>query len=57
MDDNKLNIITEVGVFGSLNIEDPTVSGVKKRKNDITEAELNELIQESIQNNSNIESV
>lgn len=49
-----LNIVTEVGVFGDLNIEDPTVTNVKKKNTDLSEEELNKLIQESVRANASI---
>lgn len=45
------NIVTEVGVFGDLNIEDPTSKKVK------TEDELQELIKDSIEHNATIKNV
>lgn len=49
------SIITEVGVFGDLNIEDPTVKNVKKKNNtDYTEEEIDALIKESINANGSI---
>ena len=52
--EEKLNIVTEVGTFGSLCIDDPTAVEVKKKKKQYTEEELNELIQESINENSKL---
>jgi len=54
MDKKEYSIVTEVGVFGELNINDPTVKKVKTKNNgDLTEDELNGIINESIQNNAN----
>lgn len=44
--EEEFEIVTEVGTFGSLNIEDPTTKKVK-RKN----SEIEELIAESTKNN------
>lgn len=49
-----LNIVTEVGIFGNLNIEDPTITKIKKKNADLSEEELNKLIQESVRANANI---
>ena len=50
-DCNELNIVTEVGMFGELNIEeDPTSKRVKKKNED-----LDALIEEAIITNKNIE--
>jgi hypothetical protein len=47
------SIITEVGTFGDLNIEDPTVKSIKKKNNtNYTEEEIDSLIKESISNNA-----
>lgn len=47
------NIVTEVGVFGDLNINDPTVQSVKKKNNeDSTDEEIQQMISESIQTNA-----
>ena len=43
----EMTILTEVGNFGELNIEDPTVKKVKKKKT----PNLDKLIEESINNN------
>ena len=50
MSEEKLGIVTEIGTFGSLNIEDPTVTDVvtesieelkkKKKKQGIAEEEI-----------------
>lgn len=50
---NDLSVVTEVGVFGSLNINDPTAKKVNKKDND-KDVELEALIQESIEHNKNI---
>ena len=51
----EFNIVTEVGVFGDLNIEDPTIKSVKKKNNtNYTEEELESLIKESINSNATI---
>ena len=55
MSNEKLNIVTEVGTFGSLNIDDPTAVEVKKKKKgEYTEEELQELINESIAENAKL---
>ena len=56
MDKNKdLHIVTEVGIFGELDINDPTIKKIKNKNNEnLSESDLQEMIQESIQNNSNI---
>lgn len=61
MENNKnlsdMSIVTEIGAFGSLNIEDPTVTRVRKKDDDtdgIDEEALDALIQESVQKNLNI---
>lgn len=46
--DNDLSILTEVGVFGELDIDDPTAKKVK-RKND--EEDIDKLIESSIEQN------
>ena len=52
MENNKeYSIVTEVGVFGDLNIEDPTAKTVKK-KND--ESSIDDLIADSIKANANL---
>lgn len=48
MYDDEMNIVTEVGTFGDLDINDPTATKVKKKKK-----EIDELIQESIKENAN----
>lgn len=48
-----MSVVTEIGTFGSLNIEDPTVKKVKEKK-DMTDEEMEALIKESIQHNANI---
>ena len=49
------SIITEVGTFGDLNIDDPTVKPIKKKNNtNYTEEEIESLIKESINNNATI---
>ena len=49
----EMSIVTEVGVFGSLNIDDPTVKKVKK-KDDGQDMELDSLIEAAIEHNRNI---
>lgn len=50
-----MSIVTEIGAFGSLNIDDPTVKKVKKNNGeDVTGEEVSELIKEAIESNSNI---
>lgn len=46
-ENNDLSYVTEVGVFGSLDIEDPTVIEMKKKK----KKEMDDLIQEAIEEN------
>ncbi len=48
MNNEELNIVTEVGVFGDLDINDPTKKKVKNKE------EVDKLIQEAIIENSNI---
>ena len=45
-------ILTEVGVFGTLNIEDPTFREVKKKKENDTN--IDDLIAQSINENASI---
>jgi len=52
--DNNMHIVTEVGVFGDLNIEDPTAKKVKKKNEELSESEVNQLIEESVQANASI---
>lgn len=50
-----LSIVTEVGNFGALNIEDPTAKKVKKKKNELgVEMDIDEMIRESIEHNKNL---
>ena len=49
--DKEYAIITEVGTFGSLNINDPTVKTIK---DNMTEEDMNQLIKESINSNASI---
>ena len=51
MDNKEYSVVTEVGVFGDLNIEDPTAKKVKK-KND--EQSIDDMIAESIKTNANL---
>lgn len=51
---NDMSVVTEIGVFGSLNIEDPTTKKVKKANANLSDEEMEQLIQESIQHNANI---
>ncbi len=46
-ENNDLSYVTEVGVFGSLDIDDPTVIEMKKKK----KKEMDDLIQEAIEEN------
>lgn len=46
-ENNELSYVTEVGVFGELDIDDPTVIEMKKKK----KKEMDELIQEAIEEN------
>jgi len=48
MNNEELNIVTEVGVFGELDINDPTKKKVKSKE------EIDAMIQEAIIENSNI---
>ena len=48
MSNEELNIVTEVGVFGDLNIDDPTKKKVKK-----TDDEMDALIESAIASNVN----
>lgn len=50
--DDNLNIVTEVGVFGELDINDPTAKKVKRKKTD--NEDINKLIEDAISENSNI---
>jgi hypothetical protein len=47
--EDELCVVTEIGIFGTLNIPDPT-----KKKINKDDSELGVLIEESIQNNSQI---
>lgn len=47
MAENNYSVVTEVGTFGDLNIDDPSVSSVKKKNEDI-----DHLIAESIKENA-----
>ena len=54
-DFSDMSIVTEIGAFGSLNIDDPTVKKVKKKNGeDVAEDEVSEMIKEAIESNSNI---
>lgn len=46
-ENNDLSYVTEVGVFGSLDIDDPTVIEMTKKK----KKEMDDLIQEAIEEN------
>ena len=48
---SKLNILTEVGVFGELDIKDPTAKEVDGEEE---QADINELISDAIQRNKNV---
>ena len=48
--DEELNIVTEVGVFGSLDIDDPTKKKVNSKNG---KTDLDEMIQEAIVENFN----
>lgn len=55
MNYDELSIVTEVGTFGSLNIDDPTVKKIKKKKNELgVEMDIDEMIRESIEHNKNL---
>jgi len=50
-----LSVVTEVGNFGSLNIEDPTEKKVKKRNNEMgVDMDIDEMIRQSIEQNKNL---
>lgn len=51
-DKEKMNIVTEVGIFGELNVKDPTAKEVNGTEEN---AELEALIAESIEKNKEIE--
>ena len=53
MSNKKQVILTEVGNFGNLNIDDPTMTEVKKIKQQEQE-DIDTLIKESIKENANI---
>lgn len=46
MEKEELSVVTEIGVFGDLDIEDPTAIDVKKKKK-----ALDDMIEESISEN------
>ena len=61
-DYSDMNIVTEIGAFGSLNIEDPTIKKVKKKKENgeeddelITNEQVSEIIDEAIRQNRDID--
>lgn len=43
----ELSFVTEVGTFGELDIDDPTIKNAKKKKNDDIEAMIAEAITEN----------
>lgn len=45
----ELSFVTEVGVFGDLDINDPTIKNAKKKKND----NIEDMIAEAITENAN----
>jgi hypothetical protein len=45
----ELSFVTEVGVFGDLDINDPTIKNAKKKKND----NIEDMIAEAIIENAN----
>lgn len=49
-ENNDLHVVTEIGVFGELDVEDPTVNNVKKKNKDVN---VDEIINEAIQENLN----
>lgn len=49
MDNKDLNIVTEVGVFGNLDIDDPTVKKVKRKDG---ETDIDDVIAEAIAENA-----
>lgn len=53
MEKGKLSIVTEVGAFGSLNIDDPTVSEIKPKKK-VEETDIDKMVQEAITENASI---
>lgn len=52
MAEEKQVIITEVGAFGNLNIDDPTTTDVKKKKNSSEDTDA--MIAEAIAENAKI---
>ena len=52
---DELSIVQEVGMFGELEVEDPTCTGVKKKKTieNMSQEELDELIAKTHANNMN----
>lgn len=50
----ELHIVTEVGVFGDLNIPDPTAEKVKKKQSEsISQSDFDELIESIVKSNNN----
>lgn len=52
---DELSIVQEVGMFGELEVEDPTCTGVTKKKSigHMSQEELDELIAKTHANNMN----
>lgn len=50
----ELHIVTEVGVFGDLDIKDPTAKQIKRNTENLSEAEMQTIINEAMQANANI---
>jgi hypothetical protein len=53
MKNEKLSIVTEVGTFGDLNIQDPTSKETEKLNNDSPD-DIEEIIKQSIEKNKSI---
>lgn len=51
----ELSFVTEVGVFGDLDINDPTIKNAKKKKNDNIEDMIAEAITENVNNLTGLE--
>ena len=49
-----LNIVTEVGTFGDLDIPDPTIKEIANKNQGMTDEELQEIIKQSIQENAKL---
>ena len=53
-DYSEMSVVTEIGVFGELDVEDPTATRVKKKKDANLEDTINEAIMENMSNLSNL---